>query len=83
MPMRQHTHTLSRDMAFKRASPSLFQVTTTRKIFSTVYSVLRNPSNSLDEMQWAGCTLVFAGLAVELLEKALPSKKPAKDPKKL
>jgi len=61
----------------------LSTVTTTRKIFSTVYSVLRNPSNSLDEMQWAGCTLVFVGLAVELLEKALPSKKPAKDPKKL
>ena len=59
--------------------------------------MLRNPSNSLDEMQWvgcyprpprpprtllgpvlgpslqAGCTLVFVGLAVELLEKAPPA----------
>ena len=53
----------------------LSTVTTTRKIFSTIYSVLRNPSNSLDQMQWSGCGLVFFGLFVELLEKALHRKK--------
>merc|ERR1719502_1439415 len=47
----------------------LATVTTTRKIFSTVYSVLRNPANSLNDMQWGGCALVFTGLAVEIVEK--------------
>ena len=35
----------------------LTTVTTTRKIFSTLYSVFRDPSNSLSTMQWSGCTL--------------------------
>lgn len=47
----------------------LSTVTTTRKIFSTVYSVIRNPDNSLANMQWAGCGLVFIGLAVDIGEK--------------
>jgi len=42
-------------------------VTTTRKIFSTVYSVFRNPDNSLNEMQWAGCGLVFFGILFEMI----------------
>jgi UDP-galactose transporter B1 len=46
----------------------LSTVTTTRKIFSTIYSVLRNPSKPLASVQWLGCGLVFAGLLVELLE---------------
>mmetsp|Transcript_56771 Transcript_56771/g.123451 ORF Transcript_56771/g.123451 Transcript_56771/m.123451 type:complete len:350 (-) Transcript_56771:548-1597(-) len=47
----------------------LSTVTTTRKIFSTVYSVLRNPSNKLDALQWGGCALVFVGLFLEVGEK--------------
>lgn len=52
----------------------LTTVTTTRKIFSTVYSVLRNPANSLSETQWTGCALVFVGLIVEIAEKFLVPK---------
>ena len=33
----------------------LTTVTTTRKIFTTVYSVFRNPANSLALGQWGGC----------------------------
>ena len=40
----------------------LTTVTTTRKIFSTLFSVFRNPANNLNSMQWGGCSLVFAGL---------------------
>mmetsp|Transcript_21022 Transcript_21022/g.57935 ORF Transcript_21022/g.57935 Transcript_21022/m.57935 type:complete len:205 (-) Transcript_21022:157-771(-) len=43
----------------------LATVTTTRKIFSTLVSVFRDPSNSLNEMQWIGCGLVFAGIIGE------------------
>ena len=92
-------------------------VTTTRKIFSTVYSVFRNPDNSLyaqpphsfltqsceaaafflppptpplsvlsappsltlsslppsrrNEMQWAGCGLVFFGILFEMVAGAM------------
>ncbi|KAL1526530.1 hypothetical protein AB1Y20_015239 [Prymnesium parvum] len=56
----------------------LSTVTTTRKIFSTVYSVLRNPSNSLDNLQWTGCSLVFLGLLFDILDK-YASKKPPSD----
>ena len=42
------------------------QVTTTRKIFSTLYSIFRNPANGLNGMQWSGCGLVFFGLFVEV-----------------
>merc|ERR1719152_859591 len=59
----------------------LTTVTTTRKIFSTVYSVLRDPSNKLDQTQWSGCGLVFLGLAVDVLDKALSKKKPPPPPK--
>jgi UDP-galactose transporter B1 len=59
----------------------LTTVTTTRKIFSTLYSVFRNPANSLSQMQWGGCILVFAGLLLDVLakyggsgKKAAPSK---------
>ena len=47
----------------------LSTVTTTRKIFSTVYSVLRNPTNAPTQMQWGGCGAVFAALGWEVLEK--------------
>ena len=61
----------------------LSTVTTTRKIFSTVYSVLRNPENTLSQMQWSGCALVFLGLFIDVADKYL--KKPAlkADAKKL
>ena len=49
----------------------LSTVTTTRKIFSTVYSALRKPENALNSTQWGGCGLVFAALGYELLEKYL------------
>ena len=66
-------------------SPLLLStVTTTRKIFSTVFSVLRDPSNSLNVMQWSGCGLVFVGLLVDQVDKALASPpKPAGEKKKL
>ena len=46
-------------------------VTTTRKIFSTVYSVLRDPDpkNALTRTQWTGCGVVFAALGYDVLEK--------------
>ena len=47
----------------------LSTVTTTRKIFSTVYSVLRHPANSLNGVQWSGCGVVFAVLGWEVVEK--------------
>jgi len=54
----------------------LTTVTTTRKIFSTIYSVLRNPQNSLSGMQWSGCGLVFFGLLIDVLEKYTASSAP-------
>ena len=52
----------------------LTTVTTTRKIFSTLYSVFRNPNNSLNGMQWSGTSLVFAGLLGDIARKlAKPS----------
>jgi len=57
----------------------LTTVTTTRKIFSTVYSVLRNPSNSLDTLQWSGCGLVFLALGLDVAEKMFAKKPPKKD----
>jgi len=47
----------------------LTTVTTTRKIFSTLFSVFRNPDNSLSSMQWGGTSLVFAGLIGDILKK--------------
>ena len=49
----------------------LTTVTTTRKIFSTVYSVFRNPDNALSTTQWFGCSLVFVFLAVDAASAAL------------
>ena len=43
----------------------LTTVTTTRKIFTTLYSVFRNPANRLSTMQWGGCVMVFVGLLCE------------------
>jgi len=54
----------------------LTTVTTTRKIFTTLYSVFRNPANHLSIMQWGGCGMVFVGLLCEVVEKyACPKKK--------
>ena len=61
----------------------LTTVTTTRKIFSTLYSVFRDPSNSLSTMQWSGCGLVFFGLFIEVGGKYLGGgSKPAAAPPK-
>lgn len=49
----------------------LTTVTTTRKIFTTVYSVFRNPANSLAVGQWCGCGLVFVGLVLDVVQQAL------------
>jgi len=59
----------------------LSTVTTTRKIFSTVYSVFRSPDNSLNQEQWMGCMLVFAGILGEMVAKQL-SHKPKEEKKK-
>jgi UDP-galactose transporter B1 len=56
----------------------LTTVTTTRKIFTTIYSVFRTPANSLALGQWGGCGLVFIGLALDIVEQAVcPKKKKA------
>ena len=47
----------------------LTTVTTVRKIFSTLYSVFRTPSNTLSPMQWGGCSMVFAGLLGDIVRK--------------
>ena len=57
----------------------LTTVTTTRKIFSTLYSVFRNPANSLSPMQWSGTMMVFAGLLGDIARK-LSAGKPAPKP---
>lgn len=48
----------------------LTTVTTTRKIFSTVISVFRDPSNALNRIQWFGCSLVFTFLALDVVAAA-------------
>ena len=40
---------------------------TTRKIFTTVYSVFRNPANRLSMGQWGGCGMVFLGMLMDIL----------------
>jgi len=57
----------------------LTTVTTTRKIFSTLYSIFRNPANSLNGMQWSGTLMVFAGLLGDIARK-LSAKPPAPKP---
>jgi len=52
----------------------LTTLTTTRKIFSTVYSVFRSPDNRLSGLQWVGCGLVFAGIIMETVRKNMKSK---------
>ena len=49
------------------------QVTTTRKIFTTVYSVFRNPDNSLLMAQWGGCGLVFVGMLLDIARPVTPA----------
>jgi len=53
----------------------LTTVTTTRKIFTTLYSVFRNPDNKLVPAQWAGCGLVFFGMLLDIAADALFGKK--------
>lgn len=52
----------------------LTTVTTTRKIFSTVYSVFRDPRNSLNATQWFGCALVFFFLTVDAASSVMKHK---------
>ena len=58
----------------------LTTVTTTRKIFSTLYSVFRNPDNRLSGMQWSGTLMVFAGLVGDIARKLGVGAAPAKPP---
>lgn len=44
-------------------------ITTTRKFFTVLLSVVLYPENSLNVYQWASVLLVFAGLGVELDDK--------------
>ena len=53
----------------------LTTLTTTRKIFSTVYSVFRSPDNSLATMQWVGVALVFGGIIMAEGRKVLSGPK--------
>ena len=50
-------------------------ITTTRKFFTILLSVLMNPENSLTNAQWGGVVLVFSGLGGELAEKYLSNLK--------
>ena len=45
------------------------------QIFTTVYSVFRNPANRLNEMQWAGCGCVFVGMLLDIAASAFTKKK--------
>jgi len=56
----------------------LTTVTTVRKIFSTLFSIFRNPNNALSPMQWSGTSLVFAGLLGDIARKLI--KKPSSPP---
>ena len=56
-------------------------VTTTRKFFTIVFSVLLF-GNSLASQQWLGIVLVFTGLFIEGLSKRKSSPKPVADVKK-
>ena len=47
----------------------LSTVTTTRKIFSTVYSAARSPAAAMTRTQCSGCAAVFAAIAWDTLEK--------------
>ena len=58
----------------------LTTVTTTRKIFSTVYSVFRNPDNALSTTQWFGCSLVFVFLDVDAASAALRARRAPRVP---
>jgi len=54
----------------------LTTVTTTRKIFTTLYSVFRNwPASKLADMQWVGCSVVFLGMLLEPVGQAVCPKK--------
>jgi UDP-galactose transporter B1 len=44
-------------------------ITTTRKFFTILISVLSHADNSLAEQQWLGVALVFTGLSLEISEK--------------
>lgn len=58
----------------------LTTVTTTRKIFTTVYSVFRNPANRLALGQWGGCGLVFVGMLIDIAVQAICPKKKKEAP---
>ena len=50
-------------------------ITTTRKFFTILVSVLMHPENSLDAQQWLGVVMVFSALAAEIYGKARDSTK--------
>ena len=56
---RASRHALSRPVLTPRA-----------QVFTTLYSIFRNPTMKLKPMQWAGVIAVFIGLGCEVMEKA-------------
>jgi len=46
-------------------------ITTTRKFFTILFSVIQYPDNSFTREQWVGVGLVFSGLGAEIVEKAM------------
>merc|ERR1712066_618673 len=56
-------------------------VTTTRKVFSVVWSILTK-GHKLAAMGWCGIALAFGGILGELEEKYSASQKPKEAPKK-
>lgn len=54
-------------------------ITTTRKFFTVLLSVLWYPENSLSPKQWVAVLMVFAGVAIELIHKRLKQPKGKKE----
>ena len=57
-------------------------ITTMRKFFTILYSVIQYPDNSFSFEQWCGVVLVFGGLGAEIYHKATKKKSKEEDPKK-
>jgi len=54
-------------------------ITTMRKFFTILYSVFMYPDNAFSTQQWLGVVLVFTGLGVEIVEKAMKRRQKQKD----
>jgi UDP-galactose transporter B1 len=54
-------------------------ITTMRKFFTILYSVIQYPDNSFTSGQWVGVVLVFGGLGAEIVEKAMKKRNKSAD----